>query len=264
LKFHPDVNPEIDANGRFVEIANCYEIFSDEASRAHYDYCMDYGDYIHYEETPRPKSQQKNSKDSTTPSNLLAATISALTRIYSNNFKQGTRKRKKFLKNLCCLLLFCAVFLLLILKVPFVDRAGLIGFKFLYQLHGGSILYLTLMMFWGSNLVYFIARKICYWVGILSLEDDLEDFLFDLREKIDTHQEKLLREANENKKSKEDDLKLSEEDEREQLERFHGENTHYLEKEKREKREKNNSSLESKKKSQKEMTAEKNKRTELN
>jgi len=43
LKLHPDVNPDADANDKFKELAEAYEVLKDEQRRAEYDEMRQYG-----------------------------------------------------------------------------------------------------------------------------------------------------------------------------------------------------------------------------
>lgn len=48
LVWHPDKNQEEGAGEKFIEIANAYEVLSDESKRADYDYALEHPDAVFY------------------------------------------------------------------------------------------------------------------------------------------------------------------------------------------------------------------------
>ncbi len=58
-KYHPDVSSESDAESRFKEIAEAYEVLSDEKKRAEYDQVRQYGQGGHFEPPPGWQGQRR-------------------------------------------------------------------------------------------------------------------------------------------------------------------------------------------------------------
>jgi len=227
FQYHPDVNPGKDTSAKFAEIASCYEILRDTRARAQYNDCMKY---------EQSRYVPKSNHDSLW--SLAIPIISILVNAFRRQGRQAAQPEqagqagstwKKILKGFCYVIIAVIVFLVLLFQAPFVLDPFIAAFQYVfYGIFGGNAFYFILVGIWSFGLIKKAIQKIRSFLNKSSIEVEIKNSFTDLRKVIDTNQEKLVQEANDKRKAKEDEINLGKNQELEILKRYHNENVDFV------------------------------------
>jgi len=247
LKHHPDVSTEEDANAKFAEIADCYEILRDEGERVQYNQCLD---YVHtdssssqrsrYQDSRQQKSRgyrdfyqqntwnngyqqnsqhndfrqntqdngfRQNPRDDTYSNwSVIIPIITFILKMYFRGNEEQARPvtpqdGKKMLIGYGIFVGIVLVFLLLLFKAPFVLQHLFNAFLYTYELCGENIWNLMMAIFFCIFLVIKLISAISSFLGKRSTDNYFKNFFPDLRKKIDTFQQRIIKEINEKRRT---------------------------------------------------------------
>ena len=218
--YRSDANPEKDASAKFAEIANCYEIFKDERSRAEYDWCIEKGyNYISYE--------PKNNNDWFW---ALPMPIFEFFRKRSQQREgQNNQKGNNILKGIGIFVACVLALVLFAINAPdFIIEPFMLLIETNLVWIVDNYFFLNLTCYLTLMTIFLTLEKIFSLFGESPNEKEINNFFSDLRNAIDQFNGKILQKANEKKRIQENEMSQAKNQELANFERSHHENLAFI------------------------------------